>query len=889
MRASIGFFARRSLSVVAVGLIAFSALNARAADMSVVPVNASGVEGVDWSFGPGANEITLTSGGQDVAVELFISNLGADNVAAYQGAMDCNYGFSVSGAIDPYITDCQAGGLPFDSGLCNGVDGDRADWVLGPAAATLIACSTTALCPNGVDGKYICGAGVIVGGGATGAGDFYGASFGFATSSDAKGSATVGLDPDPTATLIKDGAGKDVLINSVTPATITVPVGACCGASGAPLGCLDNATEGECAAAGGGWNEGANCSGQDTTPADGLDDFCPICDTDADCEESPVNLCTADSCTPGGCVNTDTTPAGQCCAPSTGGLTGIDDGDPCTDDICNADGTVSHPFAASGTACDDTLQCTSSDVCDGAGGCAGTDINTIACPSGDPATDCPAAAQSCAGGLCVCSTTTQLTLGGAGVCTTAGAPVNITVDIGDGSACVTGGQFLVHYDPSCIQFEGIGSSDNWPLVLFQEIDEANGLIFAAVGIAPGGSCSIAGTLATLNFTKLDGCGTCNLCYDSINPANTILTDDAGNSVDIETNCSGTISLEGTVGLNTPDTVSVNPDCDTASATVNWGPITASDSCGTASVACSAFHSAGVNIDGLIAAGGLFPQGLSTFSCTATSDDCGNSTTQSWTVEVTDQHSLDVEVQLSPIVVGDPLERCICFDFYSDCVQAPNQFCQTLTFGFPFDFTGKSTANLSVPKGQFACITAADPLHSLRSVSGIDCVGNTLVAEFKGDPTFNGNWLVNGNLDAWKADGNGDTIDILDFGMFVSQYSSALDPNSPCGSAGPHSDINGDGVVDGADFTFISQNFLDNSKNSCCVAGGGASSTPETPIVSITVKELRRRGLGSLVVADLNGDDVVDQTDMVLFMQGQVPVRDSKRGGSSNADRGSLGR
>ncbi|MFQ5461868.1 MAG: hypothetical protein ACE5E5_04485 [Phycisphaerae bacterium] len=878
------------MSVAAVGLIAFSALNARAADLNVVPVNASGVEGTDWMMGPGANEITLFSGGQDVAIEIFIENLGADNVAAYQSAQDCNYAFSISGSIDPYAAECPTAGLPFDSGACLGADGSRPDWILASSAATIIACSTTALCPDGISGKFICGAVVIAGAAGSGAGPFYASTFGFAVSGDAKGSATVGLDPDPTATLIRDSAGKEVVINSVTAATITVETGSCCGVAGAPLQCLADATAGECAAAGGAFTAGGTCSGVEG-PVPGLDSNCPTCDDaipdEIECNDN--NACTVDTCGANGCENTDTTPAGQCCAPTNGALTQIDDGDPCTDDICNADGTVSHPAAAAGTACDDTLQCTANDVCDGAGGCAGTDINTIACPSGDPATDCPAAAQSCAAGLCVCSTTTQMTLGGANVCTAAGAPVDITVDIGDGSACVTGGQFLVQYDPSCIQFEGISSSDQWPLVLFQEIDEVNGLVFAAVGIAPGGTCTIAGTLATLNFTKLDGCGSCNLCYDSINPANTILTDDVGNSVDIQTNCSGTISLLGTVGLNTPDTVSVNPDCDTASATVTWGPITATDSCGTASVACSAFHSQGVNIDNLIAGGGLFPQGLSTFSCTATSDDCGNSVTQSWTVEVTDQHSLDVEVQLSPIVVGDPLDRCICFDFYSDCVQAPNQFCQSLTFGFPFDFTGKSTAHLSVPKGQFACITAKDPLHTLRSVSGIDCVGNTLVAEFKGDPTFNGNWLVNGNLDAWKADGNGDTIDILDFGMFVSQFNQSLDPNSPCGTQGPHSDINGDGVVDGADFTFISQNFLDNSKNSCCATGGGASSTPETPIVSITVKELRRRGLGSLVVADLNGDQVVDQTDMVLFMQGQVPVRDSKRGGSSNADRGSLGR
>ncbi len=62
--------------------------------------------------------------------------------------------------------------------------------------------------------------------------------------------------------------------------------------------------------------------------------------TVAACDDT--NACTADSCALGTCINTDTTPGGQCCDPVAGGLTPIDDGDACTNDTCNPDGTVGH-------------------------------------------------------------------------------------------------------------------------------------------------------------------------------------------------------------------------------------------------------------------------------------------------------------------------------------------------------------------------------------------------------------------------------------------------------------------------------------------------------------------------------------------------------------------
>jgi hypothetical protein len=77
---------------------------------------------------------------------------------------------------------------------------------------------------------------------------------------------------------------------------------------------------------------------------DGIALTCPVDAFEADgfaCTDDG-SACTSDTCETGVCTHPDTTPAGQCCDPSTGGFTAIDDADPCTTDVCNADGTVSH-------------------------------------------------------------------------------------------------------------------------------------------------------------------------------------------------------------------------------------------------------------------------------------------------------------------------------------------------------------------------------------------------------------------------------------------------------------------------------------------------------------------------------------------------------------------
>jgi hypothetical protein len=61
---------------------------------------------------------------------------------------------------------------------------------------------------------------------------------------------------------------------------------------------------------------------------------------DIECDDT--NACTVDSCAAAVCINTDDTPPGDCCNPANGDLQAISDGDGCTNDVCNPDGSVSH-------------------------------------------------------------------------------------------------------------------------------------------------------------------------------------------------------------------------------------------------------------------------------------------------------------------------------------------------------------------------------------------------------------------------------------------------------------------------------------------------------------------------------------------------------------------
>jgi hypothetical protein len=746
----------------------------------------------------------------------------------------------------------------------------------------------------------------------------------------AKGRYTVGLVIPVLASSTSPPVGIDLLV--VSGFTVNIRTGSCCSdlsnPSGSTCGASDDGVlKSECVDAAGAcvggrtgpciWSDGKACA-----------DGCVECVNDGGCNDN--DACTIETCNAGlgVCVRGSVAGyvAGTCCNPATGAIAVAADTNACTDDTCSLDpvtgtpkpgnGVPTHTVSSASTPCDDQNPCTTLDHCTGgtSTACTGTDINTIACPPDCPL-DSAGVPRLCVAGLCFCTATPDLDFVIAGkdednncfVSGNDGVKVTAVVRIGAAAAPINGGQFLMTYDPSCLDYISVAGVAPYTTTVYGPIvNESAGTIFIAVGVNPfGGADGPLGNadILSLSFKKVGECNECDLCFTDNNPQSTYLVDDEGQKVGVEGHCKSVRAL-GDLVLVVPDNIKTNIDCDRPTASESWAKPTASFSCGTTSLTCRGVHETGLAYSQiLVMNGGVFPVGSSSFCCNAVANDvcdqaigCAGATNDCapgfgkpegcWTVEVNDETSLDIDVQLCPpLAVTGELTRCIKFCLFENCIEDPICFSDDVTFGGLFNFIGKSQGKVKIPgSGQWDCITAQDQLHTLRScytfVPG-DCSGGQLHADFTGDGLDSENCLVGGNLDGWKkddpaADPSLDVIDILDFGTFVATFGSNYGSgNTPCGTPGPNGDINGDGKVDLADYNFLLRNYLVSAKDCCC--GPQAASLPPA-LVEVSIDELRQMGQGDLAVADLNGDGVLNADDMDAFMQGARPAKSNDRKG-----------
>ncbi|MBI1827617.1 MAG: hypothetical protein HY287_13800 [Planctomycetes bacterium] len=769
----------------------------------------------------------------------------------------------------------------------------RADWVFAanaPSDQTPVAAIISPTGPN-FAGTVNPGTEIFDSGG-----KFYTGTLVLPVPACCKGTYTIGHKIDETFAQDQDQPANNILVAAYVAGQLTCQIGSCCTASQ----CIDGLTLGECVAAGGSaqqYTAGGHCLNPPTT------DGCAECPSgpgaagNAECEarEAPADACITSTCN--ATLHCDHNPkAGwnqgtQCCDSNTGTVTTPGGCNQCQTAGCTI--APNHGSAVcsnnpAGSSCDDGNPCTgtpntAADSCDGNGACTGVaDPNCVLTPcltfDLDPS---PKEEANCYDS----------------------GKITGTAHVGQMTGTVTGGQVRITYDPTCLSFNDITGVSPFDRTVFGPVvDEAAGTIFIAVSINFGATGQTGGNfdLLAFSFDKIGNCNSCNLCWNSINPQNSYLVDNFGQKVSFNTECpggtcSGAIRANNKLAITVPNNIKTNVDCDHNTAVEHWTAPSVTDSCGTATLFCRGEHESGLQwSNGVVQTGGEFPIGVSNFCCYAVSNYCGKRAgcepgtdcqmgsdgrpIGCWTVDVNDETSLDVEIGLGPnsqgTKVADGLTRCIKFSLYTSSVQAPTYFEEDVTFGGLFEFIGKFTGKIKLGgAGQWDCITAWDQLHTLRScyrINPSDCVDGVLHAHFSGDPAFGGNWLIGGNLDGYRKQ-PGDpvgsqeyTIDIIDWGILVSQYGQNMDPNTPCGTAGPHADINGDGTVGLEDVAYVQNNFLVSSKSCCGAAFLPADIQGRT---SITVNELRQMGMGDLAVADLNGDGVLNVDDMTLFMQG----------------------
>jgi hypothetical protein len=282
----------------------------------------------------------------------------------------------------------------------------------------------------------------------------------------------------------------------------------------------------------------------------------------------------------------------------------------------------------------------------------------------------------------------------------------------------------------------------------------------------------------------------------------------------------------------PASFTVPADAGTTAGAMFANPVTASDTCEgdlTSSVVVSVAHPVHGSSTGW-PAGDMFAVGVSTVTWTVT-DALGNIATATRTIEVLNYQLLDATVALTGFLAG-PTTRPIRLIVGGSSAVVNLSFASGLN-------PSAAIVDMQVPVAAgYACIAAKDTTHSITDAAAPAVVSGQYAASFV---------LRQGDAN------NDDMVDIFDYAAFINARGVGR-------ASDASSNYNGDTDINTFDFSFISAAFLATGE-SC-----SASFNPPAPRTRVSVKDLRRAGLGDLAIADLNHDGWVDTRDIQLFMQ-----------------------
>lgn len=440
--------------------------------------------------------------------------------------------------------------------------------------------------------------------------------------------------------------------------------------------------------------------------------------------------------------------------------------------------------------------------------------------------------------------------------------VTVTIDMASMPDVIVGGQFFLEYDDSILTFvSAVPGPSPFTVQVFELTSP--GSISYAVGVLDGGpGTSAASTMATLTFSATEVCTpTADLVtWNRSHVPPSRLTNDVGDSILATLIDLHAITVDHTDPLITPPSdITVNADAGGCDAAVTVPALVAFD-------ACTGVDSIVNDFNDTSNASGTYPPGTTVVTWTVT-DNCGNESEVMQDITVDSFNNLSVAVEM--VGVSAAITRCITFELF----ECPGTLPDAVVDADLLFSSGTFTGTIEVPCGNYICITARDTLHTLQRT---DDDGDFIISgtQYEADFTSLGTTddsLVGGNL-------NDDPyIDILDFGIFVGQYGDLLSPSTPCGTPAPHANISDNLVVGTEDYTFIGINFLKANEAACCTVltahgprGSGAQAAAAGPVTRISRAELVHRGMGELVVADLNQDGWLDVLDMIEFLGGALP-------------------
>ena len=401
-----------------------------------------------------------------------------------------------------------------------------------------------------------------------------------------------------------------------------------------------------------------------------------------------------------------------------------------------------------------------------------------------------------------------------------------TVDVNiAGMIGAVGAQATVAFDPAVVSFVSAAAGTDFTTLIYSSTATANKVVFAT-GIDPSASAAgiAAGNVAKLTFrTVAPSCSDLDAIVLSTSALTTRITD--SNGVALAFTQSDSVSITSLAPFTlaaVPANAAVAADAGTLSgALVTLVAPTATDSCGTG-LTVTATRS-----DSLALSAYYPPNAITTVHYAAT-DAAGNTNSSDVTVTVANYQLLDAAISLNGSITGNSTRS----------VRVIAGSTQLVNVGMT---NGSGIAsNVQVPiAASYPCITAKDAGHSLSNTGASSVVGVEYAASIALD----------------QGDSNDDNlVDILDFGIYVGKFGAAV--------AGGSSNFNDDPAVNSGDFGFISLNFADTG----IVCGAFTGGAPRT---AVSVKELRRSGMGELAGADFNRDGMLDVNDVVYYMQNGI--------------------
>lgn len=457
-----------------------------------------------------------------------------------------------------------------------------------------------------------------------------------------------------------------------------------------------------------------------------------------------------------------------------------------------------------------------------------------------------------------------------------GQKLVVTVGLNGDTVGGVGAQFILDYDQAFLSLDSssgnsyaLSSGAALDLELYENDDSSTGIYKLALGLTSG-TANV--NLAAGGFVVLTFTCTADFCAASNKVA---FVSSGGFSSMISTAAGTAVTLGSATNLDAVTRDTVSPSLVSVPANRSfWADANGSNAAAVTIVAPTGSDSCDGSVDITYvrtAGSGLMSFGagaVTTITWTAT-DDCGNTATNTTAVDVSASSVMFASLAMGGSFTTSSFTRGVTVATTSGAGFSVSDTISLATAGSGGTSRVEGTADFTVSGAvnwSSACATVRDPLHTLRRALSIGAGssngsldGRNFNSSFGVDGTSSTDYLVVGN-------GNADTvIDILDFGTFVSQRGSTLSVDTTSASTGTHTDFNASGVVTNADLSFLSVNFFQVDETCGSYTGG------QTPLARVSVKDLRRMGLGSQAFADVNNDGWVDTTDMMLVMQGTVPV------------------